>query len=96
MAGLPVFLVERYLPGLTPAQVEALARRLRDATRELRGEGRRVEWLRSVALVEDETCLCSFRAASELEVGEANARAGAGYERIVEVTLAENPAPVAL
>lgn len=96
MPSLTLFLVERYLPGLTPTQVEELGRRLREAARELRGEGRNVEWLRSIGLIEDETCLCSFRAASAADVGEANDRAGAGYERILEVTHAENSRPAVL
>lgn len=93
MQGLTLFLVERYLPGLRPGQVDELGRCLHRAAAELRREGRSVEWLRSVALVDDETCLCTFAAASIAEVVEANLRAGAAYERIVEAIHAENPAP---
>lgn len=84
------------MPGLRPAQVDDLARRLRSAAAELRSEGRSVEWLRSVALLEDEACLCSFRAATAADVDEANVRAEAGYDRIVAAHETENAAPAVL
>lgn len=96
MPHLTVFLVERYLPGVRPADIEELGRRLRAAAAELRGAGAPVEWLRSVALVEEESCLCSFRAATEADVREVNALAGVGYERIVPAHQAENAAPAVL
>lgn len=90
------FLVERYLPELRAADVEALGGRLATATAEMRREGRRVEWVRSLGIPGDEACVCSFRAASAADVDEANARAGAAYERIVEAMPVENARPAEL
>ena len=90
------FLVERYLPGLRPGDIPELARRLAAATAAMRREGRSVEWLCTLALPGDEACLCSFRAASLADVDEANVRAGASFERIVEAHRVENACPVEL
>lgn len=88
--------MERYLPRATAADVAASAGRLAAAASDLRSEGRRVEWLRSLALPGDEAGLCSFRAESEADVEEANTRAGVAYERIVEVLQVENQKAVEL
>jgi hypothetical protein len=85
------FLVERYIPGLQAVHVEALARRLASASAQVEADVRRpVRWLRSVALLEDETCLCTFSACSCDDVEEANRRANATYERIVPTTTVEH------
>ena len=90
MCAANTFLVERYLPGLRADELEAFTTRLAAATAAVRADGRSVRWLRSVALPEEDTCLCVFRAASREDVEEANRRAGAPYERIVPaVTVAE-------
>jgi hypothetical protein len=89
--GSNTYLVERYLPRLQPADVTALATRLAAATAEMRAEGRDVRWLRSLAIPEEETCLCSFSAHTSTDVEEANSRAGAAYERIVPALVVESP-----
>lgn len=83
-----LFLVERYLPGLDVTRLAALEARLRATTEAMRREGRDVAWLQSVAVPRDDTCLCLFRAAERELVVEANARAGADYERISEAVAA--------
>lgn len=84
------FLVERYIPQLQTADVELLAGRLAAASAQLRAEGRDIHWLRSLALPDDETCLCIFTAHTPTDVEEANRRAGATYERIIETVALEN------
>ncbi len=83
MSRTEVFLVERFLAGAQPAAVEQLAAGLEAASAELRAEGRQVFWLRSLAVADDETCLCVFAAEQAADVEAANRLAGAGYERIV-------------
>jgi hypothetical protein len=80
-----IFLVERYIPRLSPADIGALAGRLAAATAQMRAEGHEIRWLHSFAAAEDETCLCVFAAETAAAVGEASRRAGAGYERIIPV-----------
>lgn len=83
------FLVERYIPRLQAADVTALATRVAAAAAELRAEGREVRWLRSLAIPDEETCLCTFSADTGIDVAEANRRAGAAYERIVPILVIE-------
>jgi hypothetical protein len=84
------FLVERYLPGLGAAGLEALAARLTSAAAEVeRDTSRPVRWLCSIALFGDETCLCVFSARTREDVEEANRRANAAFERIVPAAIAE-------
>ena len=90
MPGGRTYLVERYIPQLQTADVELLAQRLAAASAQLRAEGRDIHWLRSLALSDDETCLCTFTAHTRADVEEANRRADASYERIVETMALEN------
>lgn len=83
-----LFLVERYLPRADEAALLALSARLLEAAAALRAAGNDVAWVQSVAVPGDEACLCLFRAASRQLVAEANARAGADYERITEAVSA--------
>ena len=82
-----VFLVERYLPGLTEDAVTALTTRLVTATRELRGSGAPASWLGTTVLLPEETTFCVFSAPSEDAVRALNALASAPYERVVEALI---------
>lgn len=73
---MPLFVVERFLPGMTP---EALAALVRDQ----QGLGG-VAYLHSTYVPADETCFCLVEAGSEQEVKEANTRARLPFERVVE------------
>lgn len=90
MPGGRTFLVERYLPQLQTADIELLTGRLAAASAQLRAEGRDIRWLRSLAILADETCLCTFSAQTRADVEEANRRADATYERITETLALEN------
>jgi DTW domain-containing protein YfiP len=90
MTGGATFLVERYIAGLRPADVDLLARRLAAATAQLRAQGREVHWLCSYALPDDETCLCVFAARTRADVEEANRLADSAYERILETLTIES------
>ena len=82
-----VYLVERYLPGIEAGLLSRLGAQLTRVTETMRGEGKRVEWVRSLGLEADEACLCLFRAASPELVAEANDRAGLDYERISQAVV---------
>jgi hypothetical protein len=90
MTGHTTFLVERYIPGLRQADVNLLAGRLASASAQLRAEGRDVQWLRSHALPDDETCLCLFVARCRADVEEVNARTRSPWERILETLTIEH------
>jgi hypothetical protein len=77
-----VFVVERYLPGLSRSDLlHGLARLER--TQELRGAASGVRYLGSTVVLEDEACFCQFEAPTEAAVAEANRRAGLPFDRIV-------------
>lgn len=76
-----VFVVERYLPGLSRSDLLAALDRLRET-----GEGGdepRVRYVGSTIVLDDEACFCQFEGPSEEAVAEANRRAGAPFDRIV-------------
>jgi hypothetical protein len=85
----PVFLVERYVPGLTQDEVTALAARLERGARRIRRSGTPVSWVGSAALLGEETTFCLFRAPSREAVLAVNELASAPFERIIEAVYVE-------
>lgn len=73
---MPLFVVERFLPGLTPGALETLAR---DQQR-LVG----VSYRHTTYVPGDETCFCLVEAGSAQAVKEANAGGCLPFERVVE------------
>jgi hypothetical protein len=78
-----VYVVERYLPGLVPSELERMLDRLDRAAEALMREGVAVRHLGSTVVPGDEACYCQFEAHSESAVAEANRRAHAPFDRIV-------------
>jgi hypothetical protein len=78
-----VYVVERYLPGLSRSDLLAALERLRKVTCGLRKEGEPVHYLGSTIVLEDEACFCQFEGPSEGAVAEANRRANVPFDRIV-------------
>jgi hypothetical protein len=85
MAG---YLVERYLPGLTAADVHAAIRRMTVIAEEMATEGTPIRYLTSAFIPEEEACFCQFEAPSRDAVAAANDRASFPYARILAVDLA--------
>lgn len=73
---MPLFMVERFLPGMTSEGLEALVREQSG----LPG----LSYRQSTYVPADETCFCLVEAGSEQEVKEANASARLPFERVVE------------
>lgn len=78
-----VYVVERYLPGLVPSELERMLDRLTRAAEGLVREGLAVRHLGSTIVPEDEACYCQFEAPSKAAVAETNRRADAPFDRIV-------------
>ena len=70
-----VYVVERYLPGLTRSDLLQGLSRL--------GRGSEVRYLGSTIVLGDEACFCQFEGPSEAAVAEANRKAGVPFDRIV-------------
>jgi muconolactone delta-isomerase len=80
---MPVFMVERDLPGITPEQLAAAQKRAIQIGKELTAEGRQVRYIRSTFVPGESKCMCLFEAPSPENVREANERAQIPFTRIV-------------
>jgi hypothetical protein len=79
------FLVELYVPQLDEQAAMAITSRCRAAARQLAEQGVALRWLRSFALVADETYLCIVAARDRDHVLELSRRAGLEHDHVVEV-----------
>jgi uncharacterized protein DUF4242 len=77
------YLVERYLPGTSGAELVAAAERAASVSRKMQDDGVPVRYLGSTHLAGEEACLCRFEAPSAALVAEANERAGFPFARII-------------
>jgi hypothetical protein len=84
-----VYVVERYLPGLSRADLLPRLSRLEPVTQDMRERGVEVRYLGSTIVLEDEACFCEFASPSETAVAEANRRAGIPFDRIVAALLVQ-------
>lgn len=77
---MSLYVVERFLPGMSPEGLGVLAREQQglDAADD-------VSYRHSTYVPADETCFCLFEAPSAQAVEAANARARLPFERVVEV-----------
>ena len=80
-----VYVVERYLPGLSRSDLLHGLSRLERTMKELRAEEPAVRYLGSTIVLDDEACFCQFDGPSEAAIAEANRRAGLSFDRIVPV-----------
>jgi hypothetical protein len=77
-----VFVVERYVPGLSRSDLLVALERLSKANLR-RNEDATVRYLGSTIVLEDEACFCQFEGPSVGAVADANLRARAPFDRIV-------------
>jgi hypothetical protein len=89
---MPVFLVERDLPGITMEELASAQKRAIQIGKELTAEGREVRYIRSMFVPGESKCMCLFEAPSPDNVREANERAQIPFTRIV---IAEDLTPKA-
>jgi hypothetical protein len=88
------FLVEQYLPRTDLFAAEGGVERARVAAEELTREGTPVRYLHSIFVLEDETCLSLYEAATADAVHEVARRAALRFEHVAEaLTHARGDAP---
>lgn len=80
---MPVFMVERDLPGITLEELAAAQKRAIQMGKELTAEGRQVRYIRSAFVPGESRCMCLFEASNPENVREANERAQIPFTRIV-------------
>ena len=78
-----VYVVERYLPGLSQSDLLRRLSELEEATEGLWTESAGVRYLGSTIVLKDEACYCQFEGPAQAAVAEANRRAGLSFDRIV-------------
>ena len=76
------YLVERYLPGMSAAEVRAGLARAGAVCAELRAGGTEIEYLGSIFLPLEEACFCRFDGDRPEAVVDVNERAELPYARI--------------
>jgi hypothetical protein len=79
------YLVETYIPNLDEATAAALSTRLQAAIGELQREGLALRWLRSFALLDEETYSWMLTATDADDVARVNRRAGVAFDHLAEV-----------
>jgi uncharacterized protein DUF4242 len=77
-----MYIVERYLPGVSRDELERILRRVERASL-VQVDGESVRYFGSTIVLGDESCFCLFEAASEEAVAGLNRRARAPFDRIV-------------
>ena len=80
---MPVFLVERDLPGVTTEELAAAQKRAIQSGMELTAQGKQVRYIRSTFVPGEHKCMCLFEAPNEDNVRAANERAEIPFTRIV-------------
>jgi hypothetical protein len=79
------YLVETNVPKLDEATAAALSARLQAAIGELQREGLALRWLRSFALLDEETYSWMLLATDTDDVALVNRRAGVAFDHVAEV-----------
>lgn len=79
-----LFVVERYLPGISAEELRAVAERLGAAAANLSARGKEIRYLGSTFVPEEESCFCRFEASSVRVVRDACRAAEVPYARILE------------
>jgi hypothetical protein len=80
---MPVFMVERDLPGITMEDLASAQKRAIQVGKELTAEGHEVRYIRSMFVPGESKCMCLFEAPTPENVRKANERARIPFTRIV-------------
>ena len=88
------YLVERYLPGLSEADVRAALRRAEAACADLRAAGTEISYRGSIFLPLEEACFCRFDSDRAEAVTEVNQRAQFAFARISRGIAIEPSSPI--
>lgn len=90
------YLVERYLPGVSEAELRARLGRADAACAELREAGTEIRYLGSIFLPLEEACFCRFDGDHPEAVAEVNARAQLAFARITGGVAIAPEQPIAI
>jgi len=80
---MPVYMVERNLPGIKMEQLADAQKAAIQAGQELTAEGKAVRYIRSMFVPGENKCMCLFEAPNSDNLRAANERAKVPFTRIV-------------
>ncbi len=86
---MPVYMVERELPGISMEQLADAQKKAIQMGKELTAEGRQVRYIRSMFVPGECKCMCLFEATNPENVREANERGNIPFTRIVPAEVLE-------
>ena len=81
---MPIYMVERNLPGITKEQLAGAQKAAIETSRKFTAQGKNVRYIRSMFLPEEARCMCLFEAPNPQLVKEVNDAAQLPYTRVVE------------
>ena len=81
---MPVYMVDRELPGITMDELAAAQRAAIEATREFTANGKPVRYIRSMFVPGESHCMCLFEAPTPDLVREVNEAAQIPFTRVTE------------
>jgi hypothetical protein len=82
---MPIFAVQRSLPGITPEQLAGAQKAAIETGAKLSAEGVAVKYIRSNFYPSDSRCTCLFESADAASVKRLNEEAGLPFEKVEEV-----------
>lgn len=81
---MPVYMVDRDLPGIKMEQLAAAQKAAIDLSQKMTAQGKKVRYIRSAFVPGEAHCMCFFEAAHPDVVKELNETAKIPFKRIVE------------
>jgi hypothetical protein len=81
---MPLFIVKRSLPGITPDALASAGIRAKTCCAEMTEQGNSVRWIRSFFMPASSQTHCYFEAVSKADVEEANQRARIPFTEVAE------------
>jgi hypothetical protein len=81
---MPVYMVDRDLPGIKMEQLAAAQKAAIDLSQKMTAQGKNVRYIRSAFVPGEAHCICFFEAANPDVVKELNETAKIPFKRIVE------------
>jgi hypothetical protein len=81
---MPVYMVDRDLPGIKMEQLAAAQKAAIDLSQKMTAQGKKVRYIRSAFVPGEAHCMCFFEAANPDVVKELNETAKIPFKKIVE------------
>jgi len=81
---MPVYMVDRNLPGITKEQLAGAQKAAIETSRTFTAQGKDVRYIRSLFLPEEARCMCLFEAPNSQLVREVNDAAKLPYTRVIK------------